>query len=151
MLALTLLGPIDVLGQEVAGGVTLIEFLLLGLVVVNLVVRFVAHRGFAAAAREGGADAISRSLLLDATDLLIVLGAFYYTTIAVHAGVVFSVLAIGLLLTDFFEFEARLVEARTEAPLERPKSALFASALVFAYIAFQSLMFLADPLVSEII
>ena len=145
MIAPALLGPIDVLAEEVVSGVTIIEFLLLGLVIVNLAVRWVAHRGYVAAARDDGVDALSRSLLLDVTNVLLILGAFYYITVQVHGGVVFTFLVIGLLVADFFEFEARLVEARTEAPLERPKGALFASTLVFAYIAYQSLFFLIQP------
>ncbi|MCU4741781.1 hypothetical protein OB955_17770 [Halobacteria archaeon AArc-m2/3/4] len=145
MITPALLGPIDILAEEVVGGVTIIEFILLALVTVNLAIRAFAHRGYVTAARRDGADAISRSLVLDVTNVLIVLGGFYYITIHVHGGVVFTILAIGLLVTDFFEFEARLVEARNELPIERPKGALFASTLVFAYIAYQSLFFLIQP------
>ncbi|GAB3030618.1 DUF7313 family protein [Natronobiforma cellulositropha] len=145
MITPALLGPIDVLAEEVVSGVTIIEFILLGLVIVNLAIRWVAHRNLVIAARNGGVDAISRSLALDVTNLLMILGAFYYITVHVHGGVVFTFLVIGLLVADFFEFEARLVEARTEVPLERPKGALFASTLVFIYIAYQSLFFLVQP------
>ena len=151
MLSPALLGPIDVLGEEVVGGVALIEFVLLGLVVVNLLVRAFAHRSYVTAARENGAEAISRSIVLDLTNVLIVLGGFYYITIHVHGGVVFTTLAIGLLLTDFFEFESRLVEARQEIPLERPKAALVTSMFVFLYIAYQSLFFVIQPLWDSIV
>ncbi|WP_207590175.1 DUF7313 family protein [Halomontanus rarus] len=151
MITPALLGPIDVLAEEVASGVTIIEFLLLALVAVNLVVRAFAHRSYVRAARRDGADGISRSLFLDVTNVLIVLGGFYYTTIHLHGGVVFTTLAIGLLVTDFFEFEARLVEARNELPLERPKGALVASALVFVYIAYQSLFFVVAPVWDKIV
>ncbi len=146
MLSPALLGPIDVLGEEVIAGVAIIEFVLLGLVVVNLLVRALAHRSYVSAAREEGADALSRSVALDVTNILIVLGGFYYITIHVHGGVVFTTLAIGLMLTDFFEYESRLVEARQELPLERPKGALVASTFVFLYIAYQSLFFVIQPL-----
>ncbi len=146
MLSPALLGPIDVLGEEVIGGVAIIEFVLLGLVTVNLLVRALAHRNYVRTAREEGAEAISRSVALDVTNVLIVLGGFYYITIHVHGGVVFTVLALGLMLTDFFEFESRLVEARQEMSLERPKASLFASTFVFLYIAYQSLFFVIRPL-----
>jgi len=50
------------------------------------------------------------------------------------------------MLTDFFEYESRLVEARQDLPLERPKGALVASTFVFLYIAYQSLFFVIQPL-----
>ena len=146
MLSPALLGPIDVLAEEVVGGVTIIEFILLGLVTVNLAIRGLAHRNIITTARDQGADALSRSVALDVSNVLIVLGGFYYITVHVHGGVVFTVLAIGLLLTDFFEFESRIVEARTEVPLERPKAALVASSFVFLYIAYQSLFFIIRPI-----
>ncbi|MCU4750777.1 hypothetical protein OB919_02080 [Halobacteria archaeon AArc-curdl1] len=145
MLSPALLGPIDVLGETVVAGVTIIEFVLLALVVVNLIVRAVAHRSYVAAAKDG-AETLSRNVALDVTNVLIVLGGFYYITVHVHGGVVFTTLALGLLLTDFFEFESRMVELRQEMPLERPKAALVASTFVFLYIAYQSLFFLIQPL-----
>ncbi|WP_255169795.1 DUF7313 family protein [Natrononativus amylolyticus] len=146
MITPAVLGPLGVLGTEVVGGVTIIEFVLLGLVVANLLARAIAHRTYVATAREDGADAVTRSLFLEVTNVLIVLGGFFYITVHLHGGVIFTVLALGLLVTDFFEFEARLVEARTEIPLERPKGALVASSLVFLYIAYQSLFFIIRPL-----
>ena len=140
-----ILGPIDILAEEVAGGVTIIEFVLLGLVSVNLIARFFAHRSIVRAAREHGPEGMTRSTFLEATNFLIVLGGFYYMTVHLHGGVVFTTLAIGLLVTDFFEFESRLVEARTEVPIERPKGAFVASAFVFMYIAYQSLFFVIQP------
>lgn len=146
MIAPALLGPLDVLATEVVGGVTIIEFILLGLVVVNLAARAFAHQTYVRTAREEGVDAMTRSPFLEVMNVLIVLGGFYYITVHLHGGIVFTVLALGLLVTDFFEFEARVVEARTEIPLERPKGALVASSLVFLYIAYQSLFFIIRPL-----
>ncbi|WP_254767522.1 DUF7313 family protein [Salinilacihabitans rarus] len=141
-----LFGPVDVLGTELVGDVVLIEVILLVLVVANLLVRAVAYRGYVATAREEGADAVSRSLPLEATTFLIVLGGFYYITVHLHGGVVFTTLALGVFVADFFEFEARLVEARTDKPFERPKGAITLSMLAFLYIAYQSLFFLVRPL-----
>lgn len=146
MITASLFGPIDVLATEVIGGVAIVEFLLLALVVVNMALRATAYRGYVATAREEGADAISRNLALEATNVLLVVLAFYYVTVKLHGGVVFTTLLLGLIIADFFEFEARLVEARTESELERPNGAIFASTLVFAYIAYQSLFFVVRPL-----
>lgn len=151
MLTPALLGPIDILGEEVVSGVTIIEFVLLGLVTVNLAIRGLAHRNLVTTLRENGDEDVSRSLVLDVSDILIVLGGFYYITVHVHGGIIFTVLAIGLLMTDFFEFESRLVEARTEMPLERPKAALVTSMFAFLYIAYQSLFFIIQPLWDTII
>jgi hypothetical protein len=81
----------------------------------------------------------------------LVLGAFYYTTVHHHAGMVLAMLALGVIITDFFEFEARKVEARSERTLERPKAALAASVLVLGYALFQSLFFIVEPIFSSII
>lgn len=152
MIPSTLFGPVDVLAREAVGDVLIVEFLLLGLAVVNMAARLTAHHSYVSAAREGEDDeAISRSLFLEVTTVLLVFGAFYYTTVALHAGIVFSMLVLGLFLSDFFEFEARLVEARTETDLERPKSAIVASMFVLAYIAYKSLFFLIRPLWESIV
>lgn len=145
MITPALLGPIDVLAEEVVGGVMAIEFVLLVVVVANLAIRAVSHRDHVRTAREEGVEAIARSPLLDVTNAVLLLGSFYYTTVHVHGGVVLTTLVIGLVIADIFEFEARLVEARKDQPLGRPNSALFASSLVFAYVAYQSLFFLVRP------
>ncbi len=44
-----------------------------------------------------------------------------------HGGMVLSVLVLGAVITDFFEFESRKVEARRDIPLERPKGAIVAA------------------------
>lgn len=150
MSALSLLGPIDVLATEVVSGVRLIEFLLLGLVIGNVIARGLAHRDLTKRAREDDAETLSRNRLLEGANIALVLASFYYITVELRPGIVFTTLVLGLFLTDFFEFEARLVEMRTEAPIERPKGSLAASIFVFGYIAYQSLFFLIEPLWSII-
>ncbi|WP_136686846.1 DUF7313 family protein [Halorhabdus amylolytica] len=135
----SLFGPLDaVLGDS-------IEYVLLILVLVNLLTRVLAHRRHVKAAEEGGAEAMSRFLPHAASNALLVLAAFYYLTLHHHAGMVTSVLVLGLFITDFFEFEARKVEARRDVPIERPKGAIAASLLTLAYVAYQSLFFLIAP------
>ncbi|MFB6299506.1 MAG: hypothetical protein ABEH65_04525 [Halobacteriales archaeon] len=143
-------GPIDrVLGMSVGGGL-LIEYLILLLVLVNLVTRFLAHRTHVKQA-EDGADAISRHSGHQATNVLLILASFYYLTLHPHAGMVLSVLVVGMFLTDFFEFESRKVEARQDLDIERPKSSLLSSLLVLGYAAFISLFFVIEPLWSMIV
>lgn len=139
------LGPIDtIIGPQ-------IEYVLLALVLANIVARAIAHRSTVRQAEDGGAEAIKRHPALVATHVLLVLAVFYYTTIHYHGGVVLSVLTLGMVLTDFFEFEARKVEARQEMPIERPKGAIVASLFVLSYTAFISIFFIIKPFWTQIV
>jgi len=62
-----------------------------------------------------------------------------------------SVIAVGLLLTDFFEFESRQVEARNDMSFERPKGAVAASLLALLYAGYQSLFVVIEPVWSAIV
>ncbi|WP_135533288.1 DUF7313 family protein [Halostella pelagica] len=135
----SMFGPIDALTK------IQVEFLILGLVIVNMVTRILAHRTHVSQARDG-ADAITRYVPHELANVLLVLGAFYYLTIEHHGGMILSMLVLGTFLTDFFEFEARKVEARREKPLDKPKAAVVGSLFVLSYIAYQSLFYLVEPL-----
>jgi hypothetical protein len=139
----SLLGPIDALRPHV-------EYVVLALVLLNMVTRLIAHRSHRKQASEG-ADAVSRHPLHEFSNVALILGSFYYLTVHHHAGMVLSTLALGLVISDFFEFEARKVEARREEPLDRPKSALAASLLVLGYSLFQSVFFVIEPFFSSIV
>ena len=129
-----LFGPIDSLLARV------IEWVILVLVLANLVTRAVAHRSHVRQAQEG-ADAISRHPAHQAVTVLLVLVSFYFATVDYNGGMVLSTLVLGMVITDFFEFEAR-----TDRELERPKGSLVASLLVAVYAGYQSLFFLVEPL-----
>jgi hypothetical protein len=146
-------GPVDAaLGVELGiGDVLVIEAVLLGLVILNFVTRRLAHGRHVKQAKEEGAAAVSRFLPHEIANVVLLLGSFYYMTVEYHGGMVTTALVVGLVLTDFFEFEARKVEARREIALDRPKGALFASLLALAYIGYQSLFFLIEGPVSSII
>ena len=147
----TLFGPIDaVLGATVVDGVLAIEVALFVLVIVNFGTRRLAYGRHKRQAEEG-ADAVARWTPHELTNVVLVVGSLYYTTIDNHAGVVLSTLVIGLFITDFFEFEARTVEARRDIPIERPKGAIFASVLVLLYAAYQTLFFLVAPIYSGVV
>ena len=83
--------------------------------------------------------------------MVLVLGSFYYLTLHHHSGIVLSVLVVGTVLTDFFEFEARLVEARRDIPLEAPKGAIVGSLIVVAYAAYLALFFVVEPIWSAVV
>lgn len=139
MPTVTLFGPVDSLVGDN------IEYVLLGVIVLNMVTRVLAHRTHVDQANDGGAEALSRFIPHVATNVLLVLGAFYYLTLEQHAGMVTAILVLGLFITDFFEFEARKVEARRDVDIDLPNGAIAASLLTFGYIAYQSLFFLLAP------
>jgi len=135
-----LFGPLDtILGSDAPGGVLVIEYILFALVVANFGTRLFAHRQHESQYEEGGAEAITRHPVHTASNVALVVVSFFYMTIAHHGGMVMSVLVLGAVITDFFEFESRKVEARRDIPLERPKGALVAAVVVFMYAGYQSL------------
>jgi len=142
--SVTFFGPLDtVLGPYMG-------YIVLALAVVNIGTRALAHRSHVKQAEEG-ADAISRHPIHVASNVLLVLAAFYYLTLHHHSGVVAASLIAGLFITDFFEFEARKVEARRGIDLERPKGAIAASVLVLVYVSYITLFFIVKPIWSAIV
>jgi len=147
-----LFGPLDtIFGTETVGGALVIEYALLVLVVANFGTRLLAHRHHLSQYEEGGAEAITRHPAHTASNVLLVLTSFYYTTLAAHGGTVLSMLVLGAVITDFFEFESRKVEARRDIPLERPKGSLVAAVLVFMYAGYQSLFWVIQGPWSSVI
>lgn len=140
-----LFGPVDAVLAPV------IEWVLLGLVAVNLVTRHHLHRTHRRALESAGADAIRHTRLHMASNLLLVLVTFYFYTLHLHYGTIVSVLVVGLVLTDFFEIESRRVEARTDEPLDLPKAAITLSAILLLYVGYVALYFVIEPLVRVII
>jgi len=138
----TLLGPLDALG-------TVIEPLLVVLVVANLGTRLLADRHHRAQAAEG--ESLSRYVPHEASNVLLVLASFYYLTYDYHPGMVLSVLVVSLVIVDFFEFEARAVEARRDDRLDRPKAAIAGSMLVLGYVLYTTVFFLVRPVWSAIV
>ena len=136
--SVTLFGPVDTYLAPVIGYVMLV------LIVLNMVGRGIEYNRIAGRAEEG-AEAISRNPLRVATNFLLVVGGFYYLTVERHAGMIVSLLVVGLFLTDFFEFESRKVEARQGWEIERPWGAIGASTVALLYIAYQALFFVVSP------
>jgi hypothetical protein len=141
----SLFGPVDGFLEPVIG------FVLFGLALANVLVRGLAFRSHRREAREGGAEAVSRYVPLEATNVLLILGSFYFMTLEYHGGMVLSVLVLGMFISDVFEFEARKVEARRDVSLEPPNSAIAASVLVLLYAGYQSLFFLIAPIWNSVI
>ena len=149
MQPLTLFGPVDALlgGNEQPA----ILYVLVVLAVANVITRAISHRANVRQAREEGADAISQHPAHIASTILLILASYYFATIETHSGVVLSVLVVGMFVTDFFELEARRVEARNDRPIGRPNGAIAASVLVVLYAGYLGLFFVIEPLWSAIV
>ncbi|WP_049970969.1 DUF7313 family protein [Haladaptatus cibarius] len=144
MQALSLLGPLDVLEPYV-------EFIVLGLVLVNMGTRMLAFRNYRKQARDDDRETIDRWVPHELSNVLLVLASFYFLTLQHHGGMVLSMLVLGLFITDFFEVEARSVEMRRGVPLDKPKAAVTASFVVFLYAAYQSVFSVIEPLWNAIV
>ncbi|QSG07123.1 DUF7313 family protein [Halapricum desulfuricans] len=140
------LGAVD----SVLGGAGTVEYLLLGLLLVNVLTRLLAHRSHVSEAGDD-AERLSRHPLHVASNVAMVLTAFYYTTLDQHAGIVASTLILGLFVTDFFEFEARNAELRRGVDLDAPKGAIGASVLALLYVGYLSLFQFVAPFWSAIV
>ena len=130
------LGWIEVIGP-------ILPFTVLTLGVANLITRLLAHRGHVRQAES--ADELKRYPPHSVTTIGLVLVSFLLIPYQPSGGTILAVLTVTMLIADLFEFEARNVEARNQLPVERPKSALFASALVLLYAGYYSLFFVVRP------
>lgn len=117
-----------------------IPFIVFALALVSLVTRLLAHRTHVSQADEHGAEGITRSTPHELVSFGLVLATFYYVLVDLHFGVALAGFALAAFLADFFEFESRLVEARTDRPLEAPKAAIGATLFVAAYAGFAGLV-----------
>jgi hypothetical protein len=143
--SVTFFGPIDALvGPH-------IEYVLFALVLANFLTRKLANDRHRRQAAAGGAEAVTRHPLHVATNWLLVVGSLYYLTLHHHSGMVLSILVLTTFVADFFEFEARKVEAREDIPLERPKGALTAAAVTFLYAGYLAVFFLVQPLWNAVV
>lgn len=121
-------------------------------VLANMLTRLLAHRAHVDQVDESDEDeelSLYGPHVLSTVVLLLI--SFAFTIVEPHGGIVLSVLVLGAVIADFFEFEARRVEARNNLEVEKPKAALTASLLVLAYAAYHSLFVLIEPLWSAVV
>lgn len=148
MQPLQFLVPLDAL-EALAPVLPLVVF---GFVVLNLLTRVLQHRKHASKADDGDDDAIQRWLPHTLTTLGMVLASFLFMIVEPHGGMVMSVLALAVFVSDFFEFEARRVEVRSKSKeLERPTAAIGASVFALLYAGYQSFFFLIEPVWNSVI
>jgi len=148
MQPLQFLVPLDAL-EALAPVLPLVVF---GFVVLNILTRLLQHRKHAAQADDSDDDAVQRWLPHTLTTLGMVFASFLFMIVEPHGGMVMSVLALSVFVSDFFEFEARRVEANSKSKdLERPTAAIGASVFALLYASYQSFFFLIEPLWNTII
>lgn len=129
---------------------TLIPIAALVLVLVNMATRLLGFRKHRSQV-ESGDESLSWYAPHIASSLVLLLASFAFLIVEPHGGMVLSVLVLGMVMADFFEFEARNVEARNALSLELPKAGLVASAFVLLYAGYQALFFLIKPLWDAVI
>ncbi|AAG19092.1 DUF7313 family protein [Halobacterium salinarum] len=142
--SVAIFGPLDTLVAPY------LEYAILALAVLNFVSRRIAHAQHVTQAADGP-EALSRHWFHSFTTWGLVITTLYYLTLHHHAGMVLSVLVLGVFFADFFEFEARKVEARDGRSLERPKGALVAATFMLLYVAYLSLFFIVKPLWTQVV
>jgi hypothetical protein len=149
MQPLQFLVPIDAL----EGVAPILPFVILVFAVANMVTRILQHNRHESQAEDGDDDeALSRWVPHTVTTLGLVLSSFLFLIVEPHGGMVMSVLALAVFVSDFFEYESRRVEARSKSKdLQRPVAAIGASVFALLYAGYQSLFFLIEPLWNAVI
>jgi len=123
-----------------------------GLVVLNILTRLLQHRKHAAQADEDDDGAVQRWLPHTLTTLGMVFASFLFMIVEPHGGMVMSVLALSVFVSDFFEYEARRVEARSKSKeLGRPTTAIGSAVFALLYASYQGFFYLIEPLWNSII
>ena len=126
---------------------------ILVLLVVNLVTRYIQHQNHRVQATLADDDAAMRRFAPHSFTTVgtVVLSLLYLITTP-HGGMIMTALVLAVLFTDLFEYEARLVEARSKSlEISTPTSALGATTVAILYAAYQALFFLLEPLWSAIV
>lgn len=116
-----------------------LPYAILALVLTTFLTRHQAHKRHKQAADDEGAEALERFTSHVVVSVLLIVACFLFMVVHPHGGMVISVLVLGMVVSDFFEFEARIVEARNDMALEAPKSAIVASLVALLYALYQAL------------
>lgn len=123
-----------------------VPIVILLIVVANMLTRYLSHKRHVRWAEESDDDEkLRRYRPHVATNFLLVFATFLFMLYRPVSGLIFAFPVVALFISDFFEFEARRVEARNGMPIELPKSALATSAVVLVYALYYGLQFLWGP------
>lgn len=135
------------------GVAPVLPFVILVFAAGNMITRILQHSRHETQAESGdGDEALSRWPPHTATTLGLVFSSFLFLIVEPHGGMVMSVLALAVFVSDFFEYESRRVEARSKSKdLQRPVAAIGASVFALLYAGYQSLFFLIEPLWNAVV
>jgi len=149
MQPLQFLVPIDAL----EGVAPILPFVIFVFAVTNMITRILQHSRHEWQATDSDDDeALSRWVPHTVTTLGLVLSSLLFLIVEPHGGMVMSVLALAVFVSDFFEYESRCVEARSKSKdLQRPVAAIGASVVALLYAGYQSLFFLIEPLWNAVV
>lgn len=131
------LGWIEVVGP-------MLPFAILVMTVANVVTRHLAHNQHVEQARER--DEVDQYFPHAFTNFGLLIVCLLFTIYHVTGGAILSIIVITMVIADFFEFEARNVEARNDLTVEKPKSSIFTSGLVLIWTAYYVLVAANLPL-----
>jgi len=136
--SVALFGPLDtLLGPYM-------EYVVFALALLTLLTRKVQHDSIKSQVRDG-AESVDRHPLHTFTMGGFVLSTLYYLTLHHHSGMVLATLVVGVFVADFFEFEARNVEAREDHDVDAPNGATVIAITALLYAGYISLFFLIKP------
>ncbi|QKG91825.1 hypothetical protein EXE43_12850 [Halorubrum sp. SS5] len=110
--------------------------------VANLATRHLAHRRHVEQGQD--ADSVEAYTPHVFTNVGLVLLSFVFILTAPVRGTILSVLVLAMFIADFFELEARNVEARNDMEIEAPKSSIAASLVVLIWSSYFALFFLVE-------
>ena len=85
------------------------------------------------------------------TNVGLVLLSFVYILTAPVRGTILSVLVLSMFIADFFELEARNVEARNDMEIEAPKSSIAASLVVLVWSSYFALFFVVEGIWNQFV
>ena len=130
-----------------------LPFVILAFAVANMVTRILQHSRHTSQAEVGDDDeALSRWPPHTVTTLGLVFSSLLFLIVEPHGGMVMSVLALSVFVSDFFEYESRRVEARSKSKdLQLPVAAIGASVFALLYAGYQSLFFVIEPLWNAVV
>ena len=131
------------LGWLAAAGPAL-PYAIFVMTIANLATRHLAHRRHVDQGEE--ADSVEAYTPHVFTNVGLVLLSFVFILVAPVRGTILSILVLAMFIADFFELEARNVEARNDMPIEAPKSSIAASLFVLVFASYYALWFLVAGL-----
>ncbi|MFW6000637.1 MAG: DUF7313 family protein, partial [Halorubrum sp.] len=117
--------------------------------VANLATRHLAHRRHVEQGQDG--DSVEAYTPHEFTNVGLVLLSFVFIITAPVRGTILSVLVLSMFIADFFELEARNVEARNDMEIEAPKSSIAASLVVLVWTSYFALFFVVEGIWNQFV